>query len=249
MFHFAKGIGVNVSKRATLLEDIRTKFKAGDGFSVATLNLDHVVKLRQDDVFLSAYGEHEFITADGNPIVKFAHLAGQEVELVPGSELIEPIVEIACDLQVKIALFGSTEESLQHTADVLRAKYPGLDVALTHAPPMGFDPTGAAAEAFLDQLRTSGAGVCFIALGAPKQEVFAAFAQKTLKDVGFLSIGAGLDFISGRQHRAPKIIRQFALEWLWRWAKSPRRLTKRYVQCIAILPVLLGETLKVRRSA
>ena len=64
--------------------------------------------------------------------------------------------------------------------------------------------------------------------------------------VGFASIGAGLDFLSGHQIRAPRIMRALALEWLWRALSSPRRLIPRFVKCFAILPGLALDTLRHR---
>ena len=111
---------------------------------------------------------------------------------------------------------------------------------------MGFDPTGEEANACIEALNASGAGLCFLALGAPKQEIFAAHAQARLPHMGFMSIGAGLDFIAGRQRRAPKIVRRFAAEWLWRLSLDPGRLFKRYAACIAVLPGLCVTALQIR---
>lgn len=95
-------------------------------------------------------------------------------------------------------------------------------------------------------LNTSGARLCFIALGAPKQEFFAAFARTHSPTVGFASIGAGLDFLSGHQTRAPKVMRAFALEWFWRALQSPKRMVPRYAKCFAILPGLAFEAWRQR---
>lgn len=84
-------------------------------------------------------------------------------------------------------------------------------------------------------------------MGAPKQERFAARAQKTLTETGFLSIGAGLDFISGAQVRAPKWVQAVAAEWLWRMLSNPRRLAARYAECILALPGLTVKALSARR--
>lgn len=54
--------------------------------------------------------------------------------------------------------------------------------------------------------------------------------------MGFVSIGAGLDFLAGTQTRAPEWVRRYAVEWLWRALSSPKRLVPRYLQCLAILP-------------
>lgn len=241
-------IRVTVPAADQLLTDMAERLQKRLGFSVATLNLDHVVKLRRNAAFKAAYGEHTHITADGRPIVWLSRLAGQkDIKLVPGSELIEPVAALAEQAGVPVGLFGSTDASLLAAADALRAKFPRLNVAFIDAPEMGFDPDGPSAEQAISRIRESGARIVFLALGAPKQEQFAARAQKALGDVGFLSIGAGLDFVSGTQKRAPAWVRDIAAEWLWRMLSNPKRLGGRYAMCIAAMPGLTLRALAARR--
>lgn len=239
-------VSVTAPDRDTLLADIAARLRRGAGFSVATLNLDHVVKLARDPDFRAAYAAQTHVTADGNPIVWLSRLAGERVSLVPGSELIDPVAALAAGTGTPVGLFGATEASLGAAARALELRHPGLDVALTLAPPMGFEPTGSAADDAIARIRDSGARLIFLALGAPKQERFAARAQEILPGVGFLSIGAGLDFISGVQTRAPLWVRRFAAEWLWRVAHDPRRLTGRYAACAAAMPALTFRALRAR---
>ena len=241
-------IAVSVPDQATLLADIEARFQNGQGFSVATLNLDHVVKLKRDPAFAAAYAAQTHVTADGNPIVWLSRLAGYPVALVPGSELIAPLTALAADQKVPVALFGATQQSLEAAAAALKTRYPDLEVTLTLAPPMGFDPTGSAADKAISALGDSGARLVFLALGAPKQEIFAARALAALPQTGFLSIGAGLDFISGHQRRAPRWVRALAAEWVWRLLGNPRRLTGRYAACIALLPELTVRAMRARRE-
>lgn len=243
-----QGVHVNVSSRADLLTDLRSRMEQRRGFSVATLNLDHVVKLSRLPEFAAAYQAHSHVTADGNPIVWLSRLAGQSVDLVPGSELVVPVAELAAQTGTPVALFGSTNEALADAAATLMRQCPGIDIVATLAPPMGFDPTGVQADAYIESMRASGAGLCFVALGAPKQEIFAARAGAMLGHMGFLSIGAGLDFLSARQRRAPRLVRALAAEWLWRMALDPRRLVGRYIACIAILPGLVLRAVRIRRG-
>jgi N-acetylglucosaminyldiphosphoundecaprenol N-acetyl-beta-D-mannosaminyltransferase len=230
-------ITVNVASRDQLLADIERRFQSGQGFSIATLNLDHTVKFRKNAAFRDAYAQHSHITADGRPIVWLSRLARQDVELVPGSELIDPLAEFAANNNVSVALLGTTAPSLEFSAQALRDKYPGLKIVAQIAPSMAFDPIGPEANTAIETIKNSGAGLVFLALGAPKQEIFAAHAQKTLNSQGFVSIGAGLDFISGTQKRAPKWVRKLAAEWLWRMLGNPRRLASRYGACLAVLPL------------
>jgi N-acetylglucosaminyldiphosphoundecaprenol N-acetyl-beta-D-mannosaminyltransferase len=239
---------VNMTSLAQILDDLQDRLTRNQGFSVATLNLDHVVKLRDQPDFRDAYLEHSHVTADGNPIVWLSRLAGEEMSLVPGSDLLVPVIEIAVAARVPIALYGSTETSLVRTTNVLRRTYPDIIISTCIAPQMGFDPGGEDAAAHIETLKQTGTRLCLVALGAPKQERFAARAQKSAPQIGFLSIGAGLDFISGHQRRAPKIVRALALEWAWRLMLSPARLARRYLGCFTILPKLVVTALKSRRS-
>lgn len=242
-------VSVTVPTRSALMQDLETRLARGVGFSIATLNLDHAVKLARDTTFAAAYAAQTHVTADGNPIVWLCRLAGQkDVKLIPGSELIDPICALAAKTETSVGLYGATDRSLAAARDALIQRYPGLKVSFLQAPAMGFDPEGVEADAAIDGIRQSGAKIIFLALGAPRQERFAARAQGALENVGFLSIGAGLDFISGAQTRAPVWVRRFAAEWLWRMAHNPGRLFRRYMLCIAILPKLTFKSLKARAS-
>lgn len=240
-------ISVNVSREDTLMMEVEQRLMRKEGFAIATLNLDHLVKLRSDLTFREAYGRHDLVTADGNPIVWLARLAGQPLELLPGADLIRPVLQIAARLKVPVAFVGSTEAALSAAASTLTAEIAGLDVRACVAPAMGFDPSSPEAGQLLDDIAAQGIGLVLVALGAPKQERLAALGRTRQPSLCFLSIGAGLDFIAGLQRRAPPLARRLALEWLWRVSLSPRRLSRRYVNCTLILPNLLGQALSQRR--
>lgn len=229
-------ISVNMPDAPSLLAEVRRRLLAGQGFALATINLDHLVKLARDPSFRQFYAAQDLVCADGNPIVWLSRLARRPVSLVPGSDMVVPLAHQAARAGVTVALMGSTEETLAAAAEVLTQSVPGLRIAACIAPPMGFDPAGAAAVQILHQIEASGAKLVFVALGAPKQEIFAAFGRQQAPGLGFASIGAGLDFLSGRQQRAPRWVRALAMEWAWRMLSNPRRLAKRYLECALILP-------------
>ena len=219
-----------------VLADAGARLEAGQGFALATVNLDHLVKLRGDAGFRRAYAAQDFVVADGNPIVWLSRLAGRPVGLVPGSDLVIPLVQLARDRGRPVVLFGSSDAALAGAADHLRTAAPGVEIVATIAPPYGFDPEGAEARALLGDLAGIGPALCLLALGAPKQERLAALGREIAPQMGFASVGAGLDFLAGHQVRAPRWMRAMALEWLWRALQSPRRLVPRYAACAAMLP-------------
>ena len=239
-------ITVNLPHAAALLTEAKARLLAREGFALATINLDHLVKLKSDSQFRKAYAAQDMVVADGNPIVWLSRLARQPVDLVPGSEMVVPLARIAGQSGVKVALVGSTEPALAAAAAALQLEVPGLDIALQLAPAMGFDPDGDEALAILRKLEDAGIGLAFLALGAPKQERLAARGRQIAPHVGFASIGAGLDFLAGTQKRAPLWVQTIAMEWAWRMLSNPRRLVGRYWACFKILP---GEALKAMRAS
>ncbi len=245
--HRSAAVEINVPTHAALFRALRDRFAAGQGFALATLNLDHLTKLPRDPQFAAAYAAQDFVVADGRPVVWLSQLARQPVSLMPGSDLILPLCELAANLSVPVALFGSDTDALDAAAKTLQARVPELVICHKAAPPMGFDPASAEADAALCSIAASGARLCFLALGAPKQERLAARGREVAPDVGFVSIGAGLDFLAGHQQRAPRWMRKLALEWLWRAMQSPVRMVPRYARCFAILPSLTWDAWRARR--
>lgn len=241
-------IRVNIPDAEALGAAVRSKLAQGQGFALATINLDHLVKLRGSAPFRQAYAAQDLIVADGNPIVWLSRLAGKPVSLVPGSDMVVPLCRIAAECGVPVSMVGSVTAVLESSAARLKATVPGLKTGLLIAPPMGFAPAGDHAQAILRQLQDQGPSLCLVAMGAPRQEIFAALGRRLAPAVGFASIGAGLDFIAGAQTRAPSLFRALALEWLWRAMSSPRRLVPRYAACAAILPGQAVAALRQRRG-
>jgi N-acetylglucosaminyldiphosphoundecaprenol N-acetyl-beta-D-mannosaminyltransferase len=239
-------VDINIASRTALFDEVRKRFAAGQGFALATINLDHVTKLENSPEFRAAYAAQDLIVADGNPIVWTSKLAGDPLDLIPGSELVLPLAKLAAETGAPVALIGSNDASLAGAAETLNDHAPEINIVLQHAPAYGFDPTGDAARALLAQIDASGAQLVFIALGAPKQEHFAALGRTLAPKAGFASVGAGLDFLSGTQVRAPLWVRKIAMEWLWRLLSNPRRLFWRYAMCFMVLPSLVIRSRKAR---
>jgi exopolysaccharide biosynthesis WecB/TagA/CpsF family protein len=214
---------------------------------VFTLNLDHVVKMRKDPTFREAYERAPLITADGFPIVLACRLQGKRVSRVTGSDLVGPISAEAARCGKSVYFFGSSLPVLIKASRDLEESNPGLRIAGFFAPPQGFDPTSAEARNCIAAIGDSRADLCFVALGAPKQEKFAHFGRGFLPNTSFICIGAGLDFIAGAQVRAPIWMRSWGLEWLWRAASDPQRLLYRYLLCMGTLPGILARAMLVPR--
>lgn len=246
-FHIDEStITVNVPTKSALKAELRARFQSGEGAALATINLDHLVKLRGDAAFRRSYAQHEMVVADGWPIAWLSRIARQPVEKLPGSELVIPLARWAAEHSVSVAMIGSHRQALDDAATALKDAVPGLQVVYSHAPPMGFDVNGSAAGDILEELAQSGARLCFVALGAPKQEILAMRGRSVAPEVVFASVGAGLDFLGGHQKRAPEWVQNLGFEWLWRALGKPLTLGPRYLRCLAILPSEVVEARRLR---
>jgi N-acetylglucosaminyldiphosphoundecaprenol N-acetyl-beta-D-mannosaminyltransferase len=212
---------------------------SSESFMVFTLNLDHLVKLRRNNAFREAYARAKYVTADGFPVVTLARLSGFHIERTTGADLIEPTCEIAAQRNLPIFLIGSTLPALSASASYLMNRFPRLDIRGAFAPPPNFDPNSRLADEVIAMLSAAEVRLCFVALGAPRQELFSAKAMERTAGICFLPIGAGLDFIAGAQKRSPKLLQDLHLEWAWRLVQEPRRLARRYALCAILFLELL----------
>jgi len=238
--------GVNVQTWSLDEASSRICGEVGNGrsFSVFTINLDHITKLRRNPRFRAAYDHARIVLADGFPIVLAGRLQGRALSRAPGSDLIAPLCAEASLRNIPIVLFGSTFDTLRIAARELKTQHPGLAISGVYSPDHDFDPYSDTANEGIAFIKASGARLCFLALGAPKQELFADRCLDETDGVSFVCIGAGLDFLSGQQTRAPKFVQSIGCEWLWRMASNPRRLARRYLDCLLVFPgvVLSGLT-------
>ena len=226
------GWPVNIADLNAAVTEIVQSAMRSESFAVFTLNLDHLDKLRRLPQFRAAYEKARYITADGAPVARLAARQGARVERTTGSDLILPLAQAAAQQGVPIYLYGATPEVIA-SAGARLEEFTRFELLIAggEAPAYGFAPEGLDADAALDRIAASGAGLCLVALGAPKQELFAARAVERGINVGFICIGAGLDFLAGTQKRAPRFMQQNGLEWLWRLAMNPRRFGVRYARC------------------
>ncbi len=232
---YVDGQRINIDSMESAVRASMDRARNGIGFTFFTLNLDHLCKRRQFDMFRGCYDRATMISADGAPIVWLARSVRAPIERTTGADLVRPMIAAAARDGISVFFFGTSNDVLSETIEKLQAEYPDLIVAGHEAPPMGFDPLSEEAVAAAERIAASGAGLCFVALGAPKQELFADLAFELHRKVGFFCVGAALDFIAGHQKRAPEFMANNGLEWLWRLIKNPTRLFQRYFDSALML--------------
>lgn len=134
--------------------------------------------------------------------------------------------EEAAKAGIPIYLFGSTGEMLDDLKTQLASKFPGIVLAGMQASRFRTLSPEEKQEV-IREINDSGAGITFVGLGCPRQEVW-AYEFKEHLEMPVLAVGAAFAFHAGQLAQAPPTMQRMGLEWLYRLAREPKRLWRRY---------------------
>jgi N-acetylglucosaminyldiphosphoundecaprenol N-acetyl-beta-D-mannosaminyltransferase len=209
---------------------------------VTTPNVDVVVQLDKDPQLREDYARASLILADGAPIIFASRLLGTPlVERVAGSDIFPLLCERARDLSLKVLLLGGSEGVAQKAAENLAGKFPGLQIS-AYTPSFGFDTKPEECRRIVSMINEYQPHLLFLGVGTPRQERWIAKYQGQYCPCVSIGVGGSLDFEAGRIRRAPEFLRNLGLEWLYRLAREPKRLYRRYlIEDRRFFRILFGE--------
>jgi N-acetylglucosaminyldiphosphoundecaprenol N-acetyl-beta-D-mannosaminyltransferase len=156
---------------------------------------------------------------------------------IPGVELMEDLVELAATRHVPIGLIGGRGNLAVETLDCLSRRWAGLAGWAQDGPEISihnsqFTIHNSNEKIYFERLARhiirKDTRIVFVALGPPKQEYFIERLARELSGVILMSVGGSFDIISGRLRRAPAIMRNLGLEWLWRLILEPWRICRQF---------------------
>ncbi|HZJ28649.1 MAG TPA: WecB/TagA/CpsF family glycosyltransferase, partial [Solirubrobacterales bacterium] len=188
-----------------------------------SFNPELVVRAQDDEAVAEALLAADLRFPDGIGVVWAAARRGvRGLERVPGIEVAERVLEGAAREGLGVYFLGAAPGVAELAAEMSTARYPGLQVAGSHDGYFFDAETAAVVEA----VRSSGAAVLLVAMGAPRQELFIYRHRDALGVPVALGVGGSFDVWSGRVRRAPAWTRVVGVEWLYRLLTDPRRLRR-----------------------
>lgn len=190
--------------------------------SIFAVNPEKCLNVPKHPNLLESFRTADLLIPDGIGVVLAAKiLYGLKITRVTGVELMEEICKLAATKSYKIFLFGAHEQVNKIASELLKKKYPGLEiVGRAHGYISENDML-----TLINQINKSDADILFIALGSPKQEEWYINYSKYLQNIKICQgIGGTLDSITGNYRRAPFVFQRLGLEWLYRSLANPRRV-------------------------
>ena len=211
------------------LEAIERLAAAGNGGSVFTPNVDHLITAELDDELRAAYANADLSLADGQWVVWAAQFLGTPVPAkISGSDLLVPLARHAAARNRSMYLLGGSPGAVDDAARRLESDT-GVRICGTDAPRVDRNMPQAQNDAIVARVAAQKPDFVIVGLGAPKQEIWIHRHGTRLRPAVLLGVGAAIDFVAGRIRRAPRWISRSGLEWLFRLAREPRRLATRYL--------------------
>lgn len=103
--------------------------------------------------------------------------------------------------------------------------------------------------AIAEMVRNDGADIVWVALGAPKQEIFMSRLKPYLDRGVMIAVGAAFKFFSGVEaKRAPEWMVKLHLEFVYRIFREPRKQIRRCWNIVSTLPKLLWQEYRRKNS-
>lgn len=242
------GVGISALESDAAVELVLAAARDRRPLTVSCSAVHSVMEGALDPEHRHRLNELDLVLPDGQP-VRWALGWRHGVRLtnrVYGPDFMLAVCARAAEEGIPIFLYGSKNEILDPLATNLRRRYPELVVA--GSKPSAFRKLSEAEQiAIASEIRESGAGVVFVGLGCPRQEIW-AYENAGLIGLPLIAVGAAFDFHAGAIAQAPGWMQRSGFEWLFRLGQEPGRLWKRYLYLNPLyLWFLAGEMLGIKR--
>ena len=222
------GTDINVINMKETLNYIENNLQELKGNYICVSNVHTTVMSFRDAEYQKIQNEAAMALPDGKPLSMVSRRRGyNHAERVPGPDLMPEILRISEEKGYKHYFFGSSENTLLKLEEVLRERFPKLQIVGMYSPPFR-NLTQEEDLEIIKNINESGADFVWVALGAPKQEIWMHQHKNKVNGL-MLGVGAAFDFIAGTVERAPMWMQDLCLEWLFRISQDPGRLLKRYL--------------------
>ena len=233
-------IPVDLARPTELLQ--RITGWVGDGRAarrVMYVNAHVLNQSREHPELRDALAAADLVYCDGYGV----RLAAKALEVeiphrMTGADWIWTLASLCEAAGQSIYLLGSEPGVAAEACERLGRAYPGLHLAGSHH---GYFGLGSAHDArVIEDINARRPDIVLVGMGSPKQELWVERNAHRIDTDVLWTVGALFDYVSGRVPRAPSLLADNGLEWIFRLAVEPQRMWRRY---------LLGNPVFVSRVA
>ena len=209
-----------------------------------TESLYHALRLPSHHQFIR---NAAFSCCDGVGIVLAAKMFGYKIPRLHGPDLMLKCCEYGLKKKWRHFFYGGKAGVPDLLQKKLSEKYPGLIVAGGYSPP--FRKLKPQEDQYtIDLINSAHPDILWVGLGLIKQESWIAQHLEKISISWMIGVGAAFDFHAGTIKRAPKLLRNVGLEWLYRLAFEPRMFV-RNIYSLSLILSLTKYAMRYRRNS
>lgn len=215
---------------------------------VCVPNVYTTVLMQRDEEFKEIHNSSSLAIPDGMPLVWVSRLYGKPIPVrVSGTELFLESAKIASQKGYKFFILGGSPGIPEKIKKKLNEKYQTLKIIGTYSPPFVREFSEEETHRMISMINNVKPDVLWVGMTAPKQEKWIGKHLDKLQVHVAVGVGMAFDILAGEKKRAPKLIQNVGLEWLYRLCKEPKRLWKRYlIGNTVFIWLVIKEFLRVR---
>lgn len=223
------GVDVTTLNEQQLMKQIEEDIQQNLKVRIVAINPEKIMMAEQDPSLRQLLNESTYQIPDGIGVSIASKLSGGTVRgRVTGIGMMENLLTLANNKQLKIFMYGATPETVQQAAENIKERFPNLIVAGT------LDGYVKDTQQIVAAINEAQPHILFVALGSPKQELFIKNNMDQLNVNVFQGVGGSFDVFSGNVKRAPELFQKTGTEWLFRLIKQPSRIKRQLA-----LPIFL----------
>ncbi|PID52454.1 MAG: hypothetical protein CR972_02075 [Candidatus Moraniibacteriota bacterium] len=220
------GVSVNNVSYDIILETITQFLKSSTYHHIVTLNPEILLKAYKSFQYKKILNDAALGVVDGIGLYIALWRRGKKLHTrITGVDLMHEVLKRVDDCSGKVFLAAHIDglSSWTETKNSLEVRYPHIIFSGNDIDPRDVNYNHISVDVILCNF------------GAPEQEIFLSKMQNTNAKIG-IGVGGAFDFVTGVVPRAPRWMRTWGLEWLYRLYKQPRRF-KRIYNAVIVFPL------------
>ncbi len=221
------GIKFRNMRMSEALELIENSIRKKERKKIYFVNPDCFNKTFSDDAYSSVLKNGDVVFPDGSGLNLACKIIKKPLlENVNGTDMFPFLCRLSAEKKYSIYLLGAKPGIADAVKKNSEASYPGIVIAGARD---GYFDMQKDSKSVIAEINRLDPDILFVAFGAPVQEKWISSNFGQIKARVCIGVGGLFDFYSGRIPRAPKWMREFGLEWIFRLMQEPVRMWKRYI--------------------
>ena len=204
---------------------------------IVTPNPEFIMMAQNDQGFKKILNDADLSIPDGIGLNLFGGIKNR----ITGVDLMEKLIALSSEKAYTVGFLGGEKGVAKRLVERLKKQYPNLTVRYAIEGPVIPAKAGIYTNKDLwipDLVRDDKVDILFVAFGQGKQEKWIASNLEKIPVKVAMGVGGTFDYLSGEVMRAPKLIRDLGLEWLFRLIREPWRI-KRQVALLKFIWLML----------